>query len=260
MSSRFTSRLALLCALLLPLAAPSAQPTAARAARPADKPLPLEAARQFRLDTREGTWLSLDVSPDGQSIVFDMLGDLYLIPFAGGDATRLTSGMAFDAQPRFSPDGKQVVFVSDREGADNIHLLDLATREVTAVTRGKTSVYLSPEFSPDGQYIVASKGAFRGALPTLWMYHVKGGNGIALYAPPANPAPGTAVQQAGAAFSADGRFVWYTQRTGAWHYNAQFPQYQVWMYNRETGEREQQSSRYGSAVRPTLSPDGKWLV
>jgi len=232
----------------------------AQPSRTPTKPLPLEATRSFPLDVRDGTWLSVDVSPDGQSIVFDMLGDLYLIPFAGGDATRLTSGMAYDVQPRFSPDGKHVVFVSDREGADNIHLLDLATREVSAVTRGRTSVYLSPEYSPDGEYIVASKGGFRGSLPTLWMYHVKGGNGIALYTPPANPAPGTAVQQAGAAFSADGRFVWYTQRTGAWHYNAQFPQYQVWMYNRETGEREQQSSRYGSAVRPTLSPDGKWLV
>lgn len=228
--------------------------------RPAERPLPLDAARQFSLDTREGTWLSLDVSPDGQSIVFDMLGDLYQMPFAGGDATRLTSGMAFDVQPRFSPDGRKIVFISDREGADNVHLLDLATKQVTAVTRGKANVYQSPDWSPDGQYIVASKGGFRGSLPKVWMYHVDGGSGVALYTDPANAPPGTAVQQAGAAFSADGRFIWYTQRTGAWNYNAQFPQYQIWLYNRETGEREAQSARYGSAVRPTLSPDGKWLV
>ncbi|MCC7052119.1 MAG: PD40 domain-containing protein [Gemmatimonadaceae bacterium] len=238
-----------------------AQPVAPpRGGRPAERPLPLDATRQFALDTREGTWLSLDVSPDGRTIVFDMLGDLYTIPFAGGDATRLTSGLSYDAQPRFSPDGKRVVFISDRDGADNVHVLDMATMAVSAVTRGKASVYLSPDFSPDGRYIVASKGGFRGGLPKLWQYHVDGGAGVALYADPVPTVPGTAVQQAGAAFSADGRTIWYTQRTGAWNYNAQFPQYQVWAYNRETGEREPMSSRYGSAVRPTLSGDGRWLV
>lgn len=236
------------------------QPGAARGGRPTERPLPLDAARQFTLDTREGTWLSLDVSPDGQSIIFDMLGDLYTIPFAGGDAKRLTSGLAYDTQPRYSPDGRTVVFISDRDGADNVHVLDLATLAVTAVTRGRTSVYLSPDYSPDGKYIVASKGAFRGGLPKLWQYHVDGGAGVALYTDPVPTPPGGAVQQAGAAFSADGKMIYFTQRNGAWNYNSQFPQYQVWGYNRETGDREPMSSRYGSAVRPTLSGDGRWLV
>ena len=236
------------------------QPVPRAGARPAEKPLPLEAARSFALDTREGTWLSLDLSPDGQTLVFDMLGDLYQMPFAGGEAVRLTSGMAYDAQPRFSPDGRKIVFISDRDGADNVHVLDLATKEVKAITRGKTSVYLSADWSPDGQYVVASKGGFRGGLPKLWMYHADGGNGMALYNDPPNAPRGSAVQQAGAAFSPDGKILWYTQRTGAWNYNAQFPQYQLWTYNRDTGDREAQSARYGSAVRPTLSPDGKWLV
>lgn len=243
----------------LPLGAQAPVPSpAARGA--AARPLPLEATRRFSLDTRDGTWLSIDVSPDGRQLVFDMLGDLYLLPIAGGDAVRLTTGLAYDAQPRFSPDGRSVVFVSDRQGADNVHVLDLATRDVKEVTRGRTNVYLSPEYSPDGKYIVASKGGFRGGLPTLWMYHVQGGAGVPLYTAPANAAAGAAVQQAGAAFTADGRFVYYTQRTGAWNYNSQFPQYQIWSYDRESGDREPMSSRYGSAVRPTLSPDGKWLV
>ena len=261
---RLSRRFGALCAAAIATTAPlvaHGQSAAPRGgARAPEKPLPLEAGRTFALDTREGTWLSLDVSPDGRTIVFDMLGDLYTIPFAGGDATRLTSGMAFDAQPRFSPDGASIVFISDREGADNVHVVDVATKAVKSITRGKANVYLSAEWSPDGKYIVASKGGFRGGLPTLWMYHADGGNGMPLYTAPANPAPGTAVQQAGAAFSADGKSIWYTQRTGAWNYNAQFPQYQIYVYNRDTGEREVQSSRYGSAVRPTLSPDGKWLV
>ncbi len=247
-------------ALALATALPAQQPGAARGGRPAERPLPLDAARQFTLDTREGTWLSLDVSPDGQSIIFDMLGDLYMIPFAGGEAKRLTSGLAYDTQPRYSPDGKKIVFISDRDGADNVHVLDVATLAVTAVTRGRANVYLSPDYSPDGKYIVASKGGFRGGLPKLWQYHVDGGAGVALYSDPVPTPPGGAVQQAGAAFSADGKMLYFTQRNGAWNYNAQFPQYQIWSYNRETGEREPMSSRYGSAVRPTLSGDGRWLV
>src|SRR6266513_767859 len=69
--------------------------------------LPLPAARTVAIDVDEGTWISLDVSPDGQTIVFDLLGDLYTIPVAGGQATLLLGGIPFDMQPRFSPDGKR---------------------------------------------------------------------------------------------------------------------------------------------------------
>jgi Tol biopolymer transport system component len=64
----------------------------------------------------------------------------------------------------------------------------------------------------------------------------------------------------GAAFGPDPRYVWFAQRQGAWQYNAQFPQYQIAVYDRETGTRTAMSSRYGSAFRPALSPDGKWLA
>ena len=79
-------------------------------------PLPLEGGRTIHYDMREGSWISLDVSPDGRTIVFDYVGDLFTLPIAGGEATQLTSGMALDAQPRFSPDGTQIVFTSDRDG------------------------------------------------------------------------------------------------------------------------------------------------
>ena len=66
---------------------------------------------QFQVD--EGTWMNLDVSPDGQEIVFDLLGDLYFLPIAGGKAKPLRQGLAFDIQPRFSPDGAWISFTSD---------------------------------------------------------------------------------------------------------------------------------------------------
>ncbi|MEJ2004771.1 MAG: hypothetical protein P8X57_07375, partial [Cyclobacteriaceae bacterium] len=79
----------------------------------ATKSLPLEPERTLRLQTNEGTWISLDVSPDGEHIAFDMMGDIYTIPITGGPARQITSGMAFDSHPRYSPDGKSLVFASD---------------------------------------------------------------------------------------------------------------------------------------------------
>ncbi len=71
---------------------------------------------EFELDVTEGTWMNLDVSPDGERIVFDLLGDLYTLPIGGGDAQALTNGMAWDMMPRFSPDGSGIAFISDRNG------------------------------------------------------------------------------------------------------------------------------------------------
>jgi Tol biopolymer transport system component len=219
-----------------------------------NKNLPLEPGRSVGIDTDEGTWISLDVSPDGESIVFDMLGDLYLLPFAGGEAEQLTHGMAFDRQPRFSPDGAKVLFVSDRTGSDNLWTLELATGDTAQLTKGKAHVYLSPEWSPDGKYVVASRANARLGPAQLWIGHVEGGSGKLIVNTPEN------VKTLGAAFTPDGRYIWYARRSGSWSYNAMLPQYQLEAYDRDTGERYTRTSRYGSGLRPTFSPDGRWLV
>lgn len=139
--------------------------------------LPLKTARTHTFTTTKGTWLSLDVSPDGQQIVFDLLGDLYTLPIGGGRATRLTSGMGYDAQPRFSPDGKRVVFVSDRSGGENVWIQTLDGKDTTQLTKGNNNQYVSPEWTPDGQYVVASRSGGTFGVAKLWMFHVEGGNG-----------------------------------------------------------------------------------
>src|SRR3712207_4869334 len=122
--------------------AQAARDSAPRAPR---RDLSLDPARTINLDTDEGSWISLDVSPDGRTIVFDLLGDLYTLPIGGGTATQLTRGMAYDAQPRFSPDGRSVVFTSDQDGGDNVWTIDVDTKRTRQITRGKTSRYRSPE-------------------------------------------------------------------------------------------------------------------
>src|ERR1041385_2161306 len=113
--------------------------------------LPLTPARWARFTTSQGTWISLDVSPDGGTIAFDLLGDLYTIPITGGHATRLTNGLASDMQPRFSPDGKSLVYVSDQSGDDNLHLIGVDGRNQRQLTFDRGGSWLSPDWSPDGE-------------------------------------------------------------------------------------------------------------
>lgn len=224
------------------------------AVKAAKEGLPLTPGRWLEMSVTEGSWMSLDVSPDGRTVVFDLLGDLYTIPLAGGTATPFTQGMAFDGQPRFSPDGTQVVFVSDRSGGDNVHIISLDKSDTVQVTKGKGHSYQSPEFTPDGDYIVVSHNDQSPGPEKLRLYHVRGGSGQFLFT---EPVP---VRTTGAAFGPSERYVWYAQREGSWQYNSPMRDYQLAVYDRLTGEATTKSNRYGGAVRPTLSPDGRWLV
>jgi Tol biopolymer transport system component len=249
-------RAAVAAVLLCPFAAnapAAAQPSSPDTAKESVA-LPLEPTRHIRYTATEGTWLSVDVSPDGGTVVFDLLGDLYTVPIDGGRATRLTAGMAFDGQPRYSPDGARILFVSDRSGGDNLWTLDVVTGDTTQITKGNGNAWLSPDWAPDGRYIVASKGETRLGVVKLWIGHIDGGGGVQLHKEPAN------LKSVGGAVSPDGRYIWYGRRTNSWDYNAAFPQFQIAVYDRETGRDYTRTSRYGSGFRPTPSPDGRWLV
>ncbi len=215
------------------------------------KNLPLEPGRSMQLKTSEGTWMSVDVSPDGKTIAFDLLGDIYLLPIKGGKAQRLTKGLAFDCQPRYSPDGKSLAFVSDRDGNENLWIKNLETGDSTQLSKEKTDVMQAAEWTPDGNYLIAAHGQRN---LKLHMYHKDGGKGIQLIKKP------DGMKTIEPAFGPDERYIWFSRRNGDWQYNAQLPQYQLAVYDRETGEMETKTNRYGSAFSPTLSPDGKWLV
>lgn len=213
--------------------------------------LPLEAARKIKINSNEGTWMSLDVSPDGKTIAFDFLGDIYTMPITGGKAEPFTRGMAFDSHPKFSPDGKKLLFISDRSGGENIWWFKIDRSDSLMVTKGNNEHYQSAEWTPDGNYIVGSRGVRN---LKLWLFHQDGGSGAQLISKPDN------LKTVEPAFGNDGRYIWFAHRNGAWNYNAMLPQYQISVYDRETGEFAIRTTRYGSAFTPTLSPDGKWLI
>ncbi len=242
-----------------------ALPAASAIAQRTDS-LPLEAGRRLHFTATEGTWMSLDVSPDGRTVVFELLGDLYTMPIAGGTATRITSGMAFDAQPRWSPDGRSLTFVSDRTGGDNVWIANADGTGARAITRDERTMFISPEWTPDGSYVVVSKSTEivnRPSAFALMMYHRSGGGGgipltgsavaTSAASDSAAPRPRSVI---GAAFGNDPRYAWVAMGAGARGYGDA----QIGLLERASGRLYRRTDAIGGAFRPVLSPDGKWLV
>ncbi|HWZ98361.1 MAG TPA: amidohydrolase family protein [Candidatus Dormibacteraeota bacterium] len=225
-------------------------------------PLPLKSDRKIEFTTDEGTWLSLDVSPDGKTIVFELLGDIYTLPIEGGQAKLISGGMAFDSQPKFSPDGKWVTFLSDREGSDNIWIMKADGTDPKQVSKDPGSDFVSPSWAPDGKYIFVSKAAAGIASYEIWMYHVDGGTGVQITK--AKPTP--TIQRrdrpndVGVVASTDGRYLYYAERHGPFSYNAMLPQWEIKRKDRKTGDEDSIIQQSLSAFRPVLSPDGKVML
>ena len=215
------------------------------------KDLPLKPTREVAFTTSEGTWMSVDISPDGQTIAFDLLGDIYTMPAAGGQAIPVTKGIAYETHPRFSPDGKKILFTSDRTGSDNLWYIDMEKKDTVQLTRERTEDFPAAVWTPDGEYVIAAKGR---RVPKLWMYHKDGGGGIQLIDQPAS------LKTIDPFVSADGETIYFSQRNGSWNYNALLPQYQIGTYDRKKGHLNTITSRYGSAFTPTLSKDGRWMA
>jgi len=258
-------------ALRLPLAATVAAALAIPETSSAQRAeLPLKPARTVKFTTDEGTWMSLDVSPDGRTLVFDLAGDLYTLPVTGGKATRITDGMAFDAQPRWSVDGKNIVYVTDRDGSDDVWVIDADGKNPRQITKTDRTQFLSPEYTPDGKYIVVSRNAaLFGTGYNLYMYHKDGGTGVKITGnAPAGGAPaggpgggGPQRSYVGPAFGKDSRYVYAASRNGgAAGYNQTNFDWTIVTYDRETGETAPRAAAQGGAFKPVLSPDGKWLV
>jgi Tol biopolymer transport system component len=237
--------------------------------KPAEKkkeePLPLKPNRKIEFTTDEGTWLSLDVSPDGKSIIFDLLGDLYVMPFTGGEARKITTGMAFSNQPHYSPDGQWIAFISDRSGSENVWISKPDASDPKQLSHDEQVEFASPSWTPDGQYVIAARQSqFPFQNFELWMYHIKGGAGVQVTKFRAKPdaKPRDWTHTIGASASPDGRYLYYTSRAGFFDkvYNVSFPLSQIARRDRITGEEDVVTDSPGSAFRPLISPDGSKLV
>jgi len=252
--------LALACALCMPLMAADK-----------DKPEPPKwdvnaahgAVKSVKFTTDEGTWMDLDVSPDGSTIVFALLGDLYTLPITGGDAKRVTSGPQWDVQPRFSPDGREIAFTSDRGGGNNLWRVRVDGSHYTQVTKEDFRLLNNPVWTPDGQYLIGRKHFTSErslGAGELWLFHKSGGAGLQLTKKKNDQ------QDLGEpAFSPDGRHVYFSEdvsggSTFEYNKNPHGVIYAIKRLDRENGEILDIVSTPGGAVRPQPSPDGKRLA
>jgi len=221
--------------------------------------------REIDINVTEGTWMSLDVSPDGKTIAFDLLGDIYTMPVTGGTATNIASGMAWEMQPRFSPDGSRIAFTSDRAGGDNIWTMDVDGDNKEQVTKETFRLLNNPTWSPDGQFIAARKHFTTSrslGVGEIWLYHTSGGSGVQLVK---KPSEAHQKELGEPIFSADGQYIYYSQNVTPgpifeYAQDSNTELFQIKRYEMETGDIDTAAGGAGGAVRPAPSPDGKYLA
>lgn len=221
--------------------------------------------RNIKIDVTEGTWMSLDVSPDGQTIAFDMLGDIYTVPVTGGTAKNIASGMAWEMQPRFSPDGSRIAFTSDRGGGDNIWTMDVDGSDMEQVTDESFRLLNNATWHPSGDFIAARKHfttSRSAGVGEIWLYSTKGGAGVQLVK---RPSEAHQKELGEPMFTPDGKGVYYSQNITSgpifeYAQDSNTELFQIKRYDMETGETDVAAGGAGGAVRPTPSPDGKYLA
>ncbi len=219
--------------------------------------------KEVKLSTDEGTWMNIDVSPDGKTIVFDLLGDIYKMPITGGKATILREGLPFEVQPRFSPDGNKILFTSDAGGGDNIWIMNSDGSDAKQITKEKFRLLNNGTWSADGNYIIARKHfTSQRSLGAgeMWMYHITGGSGTQITKRKNDQQD---VNEPNA--SLDGKYLYYSEDVypgGFFQYNKD-PNKQIYVvkrYDFDTGKIETITGGPGGAARPQISRDGKKLA
>jgi imidazolonepropionase-like amidohydrolase/Tol biopolymer transport system component len=263
-----------LAAILL-IAPATAQTVPAPAAPPAakkdDKPKwdvnapPGATIRKVPIKVDEGSWMDVDVSPDGRTIAFALLGDIYVMPIAGGTPTRIAEGLAWEVQPRFSPDGRWIAFTSDRGGGDNIWIMRTDGTDKRQVTKEDFRLLNQPTWSKDGRFIAAKKHFTTGrSLGTgeVWLYHVSGGGGVQLV----KRANEKLQKELGEPiYAADGKSIFYTRNVTPgnnfeYAQNSNTDLFDIERYDLTSGEVTTAVSGLGGSVRPQPSPDGKSIA
>ncbi len=221
------------------------------------------ATKTFTINTDEGTWMNLDVSPDGKEIVFDLLGDIYTMPIAGGTAKLLSGGVAWEIQPRFSPNGKYISYTSDKSGADNIWIMNRDGSDQKQITKETFRLLNNATWMPGSDYLVARKhftGTRSLGAGEMWMYSIYGGDGVQLTQRKNDQ------QDAGEPnVSPNGKFVYFSEDVSPGP-NFQYSKdpngmiYAIRQLDLNTGKLTDLIAEQGGAVRPQISPDGKLMA
>ena len=248
---------------------------------------PQGVTREIDFTTDEGTWMALDVAPNGQWLVFDLLGHLYRLPIVGGEATLLTgsSNNSLNFHPAVSRDGRRIAFISDRSGQNNVWLMDADGGNARPVFLHRETRFMHPTWAPDGRSIVAvrvfptpGRGWHR-QTSELWRLSLEG-------RPPARLLGERLMHYDAPTFSADGKQLYFhvSYSTGdglglltAGHRLQRLDLTTGQVENVRSKEPTTLSTEFEAALRrtgyaadnaidppaaltPSVSPDGRWLA
>lgn len=203
--------------------------------------LPIKPARTISFETTEGSYMDVDISPDGTTIVFALLDDIYTLPSCGGETKQITRGLAYKRAPVWSQDGRQLAYISDASGADHLYVMNADGTEQRAIDAYGTRIYKDvtvypeafPAWAPDGKWIAVDKH----------LYHLVGGS---LGLPSAI--------QSNVQFSRDGQFLYYYSDTAGGR--------SIRRYNRIDGVSTTLTTlvSFDWCTCERVSPDEQWVA
>ncbi len=207
--------------------------------------------------------MALDLSRDGRTILFDLLGDIYALDAQGGRARPLLRGPAFEMHPVFSPDGKRFAFISDRSGASNLWIANADGTEARALSHDTGAViFASPAWSPDGRFVYVSRMVHSILAFELYMFDVGGGAGVRITSadPSGHASFDDRTNALGAVASADGRYLYYATKQGSTWSEKDLPHWTIARRDLKSGVEQVVIPSHGGAMRPALSPDGRRIA
>lgn len=216
---------------------------------------------QFTLT--EGSWMSVDVSPDGRTIAFDLLGDIYTIAATGGEATLIHGGPAMQHSPDFSADGGKLLYLSDASGSDNVWMSAADGSDPRQITHETVEALAGPTWGPRGESIAAARifaTVDQLHASEIRLFDLRGGAGRVLVAAPQNREN---VHEA--RFSGDGRYLYYTEKISApsasvVYIDANHINFAIKRRDLSNGATEEILQGFGSATTPQISPDGRRIA
>jgi Tol biopolymer transport system component len=223
--------------------------------------LPLQGrTRPLNFTVEEGTWMSLDVTPDGKQVVFDLLGDLYTMPVTGGTAVALTRGVPYDSQPRVSPDGQWVAFVSDRGGDDDLWVMRRSDGSLRKLSSNPQGIAIAPSWTADSRQVLVAEATAHvethlGAPEAKFRLYSLSGEVTDIADKEGKPVTGS-----GGVLSNDGRYLYFAQRSPGDDATYGMPIAQIRRLDLASGIVESLTNGAGGGTRPVVSSDGRLLI
>ncbi|HHZ98163.1 MAG TPA: hypothetical protein EYN68_01080 [Candidatus Marinimicrobia bacterium] len=203
--------------------------------------------KKVTFTAKEGTWMSMDVSPDGETLAFDLLGHIYLMSAQGGKAKPITEGTSWNMFPRFSPDGKKILLTSDRSGSDDLWVHNLASGEMENISDMELPVHQGT-WSQDGRHVFGTALNLKVRHP-VYMFNLYGSKQEII--PPGTRAPVIHFEM-----HPSNGLIYFEHGDGGLYSSGD----RIKTYNTHTGVVEVYIDRPGGAANPSISPNGKKLA